>query len=361
MDVPSLQVKSSKHTYPIIVRPGCRTSLYDYLVQYLDGASRYFLITDDQVASLYLEEIESSFPNSEKIKSYILPSGEQSKSMNQYEKAITAALEFKLDRKSVIIAVGGGVVGDLGGFVASTYMRGIRYVQVPTTLLAHDSSVGGKVGINHPLGKNMIGSFHPPSLVLYDPECLLSLPPKEWRSGFAEVIKHGFIADREFLKWLTEEISSFDQVDMALLTEMLIRSIKVKAKIVQEDEQESGIRAFLNFGHTLGHAIEGEMGYGKLTHGEAVAIGMKFALRLSERYFQTKLDYEPYLSVMEKLGYELDIPHNLNVEQLIHRMKLDKKSYNQVINFVLLEQIGKATLVEIKEEILIDELTGKVG
>ena len=198
------------------------------------------------------------------------------------------ALDFKLDRHSLILALGGGAVGDLSGFVAATFMRGIPFIQIPTTILAHDSAVGGKVAINHPAGKNMIGAFYQPEAVVYDIDFLKSLPEHEIRSGFAEVIKHGLIQDPSFYHWLKENILSIDMmISDENLIHFLSRGVEIKSAIVEEDEKETGIRAYLNFGHTLGHAIEAELGYGKLTHGEAVVIGMLYALQLSEKYLKS--------------------------------------------------------------------------
>lgn len=356
-----LKVKSSSHAYSIIIEKGLRKRLYDFITYTLDQKpSAYFIVTDDCVADFYLDEVLQSFPAHVRVETAIVPQGEKSKSFQQYEDLLTKALEKKLDRQSMIIALGGGVVGDLAGFVAATYMRGIPFVQVPTTLLAHDSSVGGKVGINHPYGKNMVGAFHQPSLVLYDPECLLTLPEKEWRSGFAEVIKHGFIDNEDFLKLLKEKVTTLNKWDMKVLSEILYLSIQVKANIVEEDEREAGKRAFLNFGHTLGHAIESHLGYGKITHGEAVAIGMKFALRLSEKLYQVNLHYEPYITMLEKLGYEFTLP-NVNLHDLIERMKVDKKAHNQSIRFVLLRKFGKPELTKVSEDLILQELRGEVG
>src|SRR5690606_22285980 len=196
---------------------------------------------------------------------------------------LTFALEQKLDRKSVILAFGGGAVGDLSGFVAASFMRGIPFIQIPTTILAHDSAVGGKVAINHPLGKNMIGAFYQPEAVFYDLDFLHSLPLHERRSGFAEVIKHSLISDEDFYVWLRENVHDLDQLRNEEMLYFLKKGIRIKEQIVSQDEKESGIRAFLNFGHTLGHAIEGEAGYGNITHGEGVVIGMMFALGLSKK------------------------------------------------------------------------------
>ncbi|ADU30136.1 3-dehydroquinate synthase [Evansella cellulosilytica DSM 2522] len=362
MNGAKLQVKATSHEYPIIIECGCHKQVFKKINEYVDmKPSAYFIITDELVSHHYLTAVKASFPNTIPLYTYVITPGEQSKSFCSYEEVMTAALQNKLDRKSMIIALGGGVVGDLAGFVAATYMRGVPFVQIPTTLLAHDSSVGGKVGINHELGKNMVGAFHAPSLVLYDPECLLTLPEKEWRSGFAEVIKHGFIADPSFLNWLEGNISSFSNWDMNILTKLLRDSIAVKARIVEEDEKEKGIRAFLNFGHTLGHAIEAELGYGNMSHGEAVVIGMLFAFKLSEEYYGNELNYDRYFSKLVNLGYDLNIPKTLTAERLLERMKVDKKAHSQSIHFVLLKEIGEPELVKINEKDLYDLLQREVS
>lgn len=282
----------------------------------------------------------------------MIPSGEASKSFQNYYEIQSFALEKGLDRKSLVIALGGGVVGDLAGFVAATYMRGIPFIQVPTTLLAHDSSVGGKVAINHPLGKNMIGAFYQPEAVIYDTATLLTLPDREWRSGLAEVIKHGFIRSQSFYDWLRDEIKSFSDVQGSRAQDLLRQSISIKATIVKEDEKEANVRAYLNFGHTLAHAIEAKLGYGKITHGEAVVIGMIFALKVSEQYYGIALDIKDILRWLKTYHYQLEIPSTLNIDDLIDAMKKDKKSANGKINMVLLKQIGDVELVSVPEDLL---------
>lgn len=360
MTAPSLTVKSEKNSYPIFIEGGLRHNSYSLIREALkEEASSYMIMVDENVADLYLPDVLVSFPEGIKLAISIIPSGEKSKSIEEFGRLLTEALEVPLDRQSVIIAIGGGVTGDLAGYVAASYMRGIRFVQMPTTLLAHDSSVGGKTGINHRLGKNLIGAFHAPSAVLYDSEMLLSLPEQEWRSGFAEVVKHGFIKDPELLVWLKENISSFSGLSPETINEMLRRSIAVKAEIVQEDEKEHGIRAFLNYGHTLGHALESELGYGKLTHGEAVAIGMSFAHKLSEKKFQSSLPVRSDEDYLKYLGYQLTLPPGISAAALIRRMKLDKKAKDHAIRFVLLKTIGQPVLLSVDEtsvlELLISE------
>ncbi|WP_088035651.1 3-dehydroquinate synthase [Evansella clarkii] len=346
-----LQIKAGSSPYPVIIDEGTRKDTWNIIRNHLNGEpSSFFIITDESVGNLYLNDVLSSFPETIKVNCCTVPSGESSKSFSVYEQVMTEALEKNLDRNSMIVALGGGVIGDLAGFVAATYMRGIAFIQMPTTLLAHDSSVGGKTGINHSYGKNMIGAFHQPSLVIYDTECLKTLPEKEWRSGFAEVIKHGFIADGAFLNWISEKVDDFHSIETDVLKEMLQRSISVKADIVQLDEKEKGIRAFLNFGHTLGHAVEAESGYGKITHGEAVAKGLKFALQLSEYLFGVKIPYEPYVKKMEALGFDLTLPPGITAERLLKRMKGDKKASDGDVRFVLLKNIGEPELVKVKDE-----------
>ncbi|WP_096188631.1 3-dehydroquinate synthase [Evansella halocellulosilytica] len=357
---PKLTVETSQHQYPILVHEGIRFHAEEYILKYVnEKPSKVLIITDSHVKNYYLKDVLSSFLSQDRVFTFVIPSGEQSKSFTMYEELLTYALKKGLDRKSLIIALGGGVVGDIAGFVAATYMRGIPFIQMPTTLLAHDSSVGGKVGINHELGKNMVGSFHPPSLVLYDPECLLSLPEREWRSGFAEVLKHGFISDSSFLNWLQENVTTLHSWDMELLTNMLVDSISVKTKVVEEDEKERGIRAYLNFGHTLGHAIEAELGYGKITHGEAVIIGMLFALELSEKYYEVSLHVDSFKDYLKQLNYDFEIPENIETNKLMERMKRDKKSVYSTVRFVLLKDLGVPSLVEVDENAIYSLLNRK--
>lgn len=349
-----LSVQSKEHNYPIFIGDGLRFQTVDYVNETAPDYSTCMIIADEHVASLYLEDVLSSFS----VKPFVtlIPSGEGSKSMDQYEYLLTRGLEAGLDRKSVIIALGGGVTGDLAGFVAATYMRGIRFLQMPTTLLAHDSSVGGKTGINHPLGKNLIGAFHPPQGVIYDAEMMQTLPEKEWRSGFAEVIKHGLISNTDLFTWMQEYTPHLTELQGPLLHELLKKSIEVKIEIVQKDEYEHGVRAFLNLGHTLGHAIEAEAGYGAITHGEAVAIGVIFAMKLSNNYYGNLLPINDLTDYLQKNGYQVSVPSGLSTEALIKRMKQDKKSSGGRINFVLLQNLGNPELITLEEDFIRQEL-----
>lgn len=348
-----LQVTTKSKEYPVIIGEGIRHTIGRELSQLSKvGYSSILIITDDHVAPLYLEDVKNSLSNERKVFAYTIPSGEQSKSFQQYYEIQSFALEHGLDRQSLIIALGGGVVGDLAGFVAATYMRGIPFIQVPTTLLAHDSSVGGKVAINHPLGKNMIGAFHQPEAVIYDIETFSSLPLHEWRSGFAEVIKHALIWDRDFYEWLKTNITSFEEIRGALAEKLLLRSISIKAAVVAEDETEKGIRAYLNFGHTLAHAIETELGYGKITHGEAVVIGIIYAMRVSETVYNKSLPINEVKNWLETFSYLTSIPKELKKDTLLQTMKKDKKVQNGEIRMVLLQEIGKVEVHSVEEELL---------
>jgi 3-dehydroquinate synthase len=354
-------IEAKSKSYKVFIDARIRYKIGELLETVVtEPISSVFVITDSVVAPLYLNDVVESFQSKLPIYTEVIRSGEASKSFATYEHVMTKALECKLDRKSIVIALGGGVVGDLAGFIASTYMRGIRFVQVPTTLLAHDSSVGGKVAINHPLGKNMVGSFHQPEAVFYDPETLYSLPESEWRSGFAEVIKHGLIRNRELLKSLQDEVDSFDQIPIEQLNKILASSLAVKANIVAEDEKESGVRAYLNFGHTLGHALESELGYGVITHGEAVAIGMVFALKLSEELFRIDLNVKQYEDWFNRLGYKTKIPSKLDSSKLIEKMQSDKKAEAGSIRMVLLQGIEQATMVEIPPELIEQLITEQI-
>jgi 3-dehydroquinate synthase len=350
-----VKIHAGSKSYPAIIGRGAIHHLGDIIRKEADRYSSVMVITDETVAKHHL----SSFRESSGLGQFIekmVPSGEGAKTFDVYYDCLSSALENKLDRKSLIISFGGGAVGDLAGFVAATYMRGIRFIQVPTTILAHDSAVGGKVAVNHPLGKNMIGAFHQPEAVIYDLDYLKTLPEQEVRSGFAEVIKHSLISDENFYLWLKHEINSLNEINDSQMLEFLTKGILIKGTYVAEDEKEKGVRAFLNFGHTLGHAIEAEAGYGKVTHGEAVAIGMSFALKLSKDLLGLNFDAAAFILWLKKLGYNTSIPKELERERLVERMKQDKKAVSGTIRFVLLEKVGKPALIEVDEKTLMMNL-----
>ncbi|TCJ05500.1 3-dehydroquinate synthase [Cytobacillus praedii] len=350
-----ISIQTASKTYPVFVGTGVINQLRTFINNAFPSLSKIMIITDETVADLYLFDIQHALADFQ-TRLCIVPSGEKAKTFDVYYQCLTFALENKLDRKSLVIAFGGGAVGDLGGFVASTFMRGISFLQVPTTILAHDSAVGGKVAINHPAGKNMIGSFYQPEAVFYDLNFLESLPLHEKRSGFAEVIKHGLIHDSSFYFWLHNHIFSMEKLAVPDLSYMLARGIEIKRDFVSVDEREAGIRAFLNFGHTLAHAIEAEAGYGKWTHGEAVAVGMLFALQLSRKKAGLLFNHEHFKGWLKQLGYVTELPKEFALNKLLDRMKQDKKSIDQKVNFVLLKDIGSPISYEMTDEELLNEL-----
>lgn len=323
----------------------------------LESADRIIVIADEKVASLHMDHF-LPFLASYKVSVYEIPAGEYSKSIETFVNCHSFLLSEGCSRKSLIIAFGGGATGDLSGFVASTFMRGIPYIQVPTTILAHDSAVGGKTAINHAFGKNMIGTFFQPSAVLYNVQLLKTLPKKELRSGMAEVIKHAFISNNQWLEELLA-ISSFEDLSDEELMAHLEKGIAVKAAIVEEDEFENGVRKFLNFGHTLAHAIEAHLGYGKITHGEAVVLGMAYALMLS-----TNQQMEVFLKWSFVNGYPLEKLLEISFEELLPYMKKDKKSSKGSLSFVLLQKTGQPfmeTIEEQRAEKAYGELCLKIG
>ncbi|MHC5533580.1 3-dehydroquinate synthase [Priestia megaterium] len=348
-----IDIQTLSKTYPLYLGNGLIEKLPSIIESVKPNLSSVLIITDSAVDSYYGEAVVKVIDTKFKVAKYVVPSGEHAKSFQHYYDCQTFALEQQLDRNALVIAFGGGVVGDLAGFVAATYMRGISFIQVPTTLLAHDSAVGGKVAINHELGKNMIGAFYQPEAVVYDIDLLKTLPEREWRSGFAEVIKHAFIHDEEFYKWLQQNIQSLTDLKDEKLIYAIQNGILVKASVVKEDETEAGVRAHLNFGHTLGHAIEAECGYGKISHGEGVAIGMLFAMKVSNVLEKSQFSVDDIAKWFEKFGYKTSVPNHLSAEKLLVRMKADKKSKSSNVHMVLLEGIGKPFVQQVEDEVIL--------
>lgn len=338
-----IKIKTDSHNYSIYLG----TNIYKNINQYLSKHySSILIVTDEIVAKLYLEEIKENLQGYT-VYTKVIKSGEQSKSIDMFYNLHSYLIESGCDRKSLIIALGGGVVGDLAGFVAATYMRGIDYMQLPTTILAHDSSVGGKVAINHQYGKNLIGNFYPPRLIIYDIKTFKSLSSREIRSGYAELIKEALIADDSLFKSLLA--NSIQPLKYELLQNYIKKGIFIKANIVEQDEKENGVRKYLNFGHTLGHALETYFGYKSLTHGEAVAIGLLFSLYVSERLFGVTLPSQSLLNWLKDNGYPLKL-EGLNYKRLIHLMKSDKKTIEHSIQMVLLKKIGHPLMHPINDQ-----------
>jgi 3-dehydroquinate synthase len=276
----------------------------------------------------------------------ILPDGERFKTWETLQLIFDGLLGARHDRGTTVIALGGGVIGDMAGFAAACYQRGVNFIQMPTTLLSQvDSSVGGKTGINHPLGKNMIGAFYQPQAVLIDTTTLLTLPARELSAGLAEVIKYGLICDEPFLTWLEEHMSALRALDQAVLAQAIERSCAAKARVVAADERESGVRATLNLGHTFGHAIETHQGYGNWLHGEAVAAGTVMALDMSERLgWITTAERERVVRLFIAAGLPVVPPQDMTAEDFMEHMAVDKKVMNGKLRLVLLQGLGEAVV-----------------
>lgn len=304
------------------------------------------VVTNTTVAPLYLSQLTQTLESAGvSVIPIILPDGEAYKNSETLNKIYDVLLENRCERSTTLIALGGGVIGDLTGYAAATYLRGVPFIQIPTTLLSQvDSSVGGKTGINHPLGKNMIGAFYQPQVVLADIDTLNTLPPREFSAGMAEVIKYGLIRDADFFSWLETHIDALMALDESALSEAIYRSCRNKAEVVARDEHESGERALLNLGHTFGHAIENAMGYGVWLHGEAVAAGTMLAADLSKRMgWMTADEVARVHALLMRARLPLDAP-KLGVEKYLDLMQMDKKVADGKIRLVLQKGIGHSVI-----------------
>jgi 3-dehydroquinate synthase len=299
------------------------------------------------VSPLYLESARGCFPGKQ-VDTVVLPDGEQYKDWKTLNLIFDALLTHRHSRKTTLVALGGGVVGDMTGFAAASYQRGVAFIQIPTTLLSQvDSSVGGKTGINHPLGKNMIGAFHQPEVVLIDTESLNSLPSREVSAGLAEVIKYGLIRAPEFLSWLESNISALLNLDQQALAEAIHRSCSCKAEVVALDEREGGLRAILNLGHTFGHAIETFAGYGKVLHGEAVGTGMMMAADLSARQgWINEADRDRAIHLIASARLPASAPPGMTPDDFLRLMAVDKKNIDGKLRLVVLEALGEAVVTD---------------
>ena len=338
----SLRVALGSRAYPIHIGVDliARAELY---APYL-GAGSAAVVTNEVVAPLYLSKLRQALPAA-RLTEIVVPDGEQAKGWPTLERIFDALLAARCGRDTLLIALGGGVVGDLAGFAAAIYQRGIPFLQVPTTLLAQvDSSVGGKTAINHPRGKNMIGAFHQPLAVIADVATLDTLPERELRAGLAEVIKHALALDLAFVEWLEANVEKILSRDRGALTYAVKRCCELKAAIVAADERESGVRALLNFGHTFGHAIEAGAGYGSWLHGEAIAAGMVMAAELSCREgLIAAAEVERVRKLVRRAGLPVSGPP-LAPERLMELMAGDKKAAQGKVRFVVLESVGRAAL-----------------
>jgi len=340
----TLNVDLGARSYPIYIGEDL-LSTNELLKKHINN-KQIVIITNDTVAPLYLDKLINAFNPIKPLK-VILPDGEQYKTLATIESIFTKLLENRCARDTTVIALGGGVVGDITGFAAACYQRGVDFIQVPTTLLSQvDSSVGGKTGVNHPLGKNMIGAFYQPKCVLADISTLHTLPERELSAGLAEVIKYGLIADKEFFNWLKNNISALLNLDSEAITYAIETSCQCKAAIVASDEQEkSGRRALLNLGHTFGHAIETGMGYGVWLHGEAVGCGMVLAAQFSQRLgWITEDTVEEITQLVSAAKLPTQLPKELSTNKILELMSIDKKVKDGKLYLVLLKNIGDATL-----------------
>ena len=348
----TITVELGERAYPIIIEPNALQ--HTAALQQAIKGKTVLIVSNTTVAPLYAEQMAQTVRDLGKtVYVHELPDGEAYKNLETLNTIFDALLTHQCDRKTTIIALGGGVVGDMAGFAAASYMRGVPFIQAPTTLLSQvDSSVGGKTGINHPLGKNMIGAFYQPQLVLADINSLNTLPERELSAGLAEIIKHGAIYDAEYFAWLEQNMPALRARDAVALTHAIVRSCEIKAEVVAQDERESGLRAILNFGHTFGHAIEAGMGYGNWLHGEAVGVGMVLAADLSHRLGQLNaVEVERIRALTEAAGLPTVAP-KLGVDEMIQMMRLDKKSTAGNIQFVLLNGIGKAQVQSADDDLV---------
>jgi shikimate kinase/3-dehydroquinate synthase len=340
----SLTVDLGERSYPIAIGPDLLSDPA-LLARHIQGR-QVAIVTNTTVAPLYLERVAAPLRAAgREVIAIILPDGEQYKNQASLMQVFDALLANKCDRKTTMVALGGGVIGDLTGYAAASYMRGVPFVQLPTTLLAQvDSSVGGKTGINHPLGKNMIGAFYQPRAVLADTATLATLPARELSAGLAEVIKHGAIIDADFFSWIEENIGKLMARDQAALAHAIARSCEIKSEVVRQDEREGGLRAILNFGHTFGHAIENGLGYGAWLHGEAVGCGMVMAADLSCRLgLVDQATVARVRALVAAAGLPTVAP-DLGAERWLELMEVDKKNEGGAIKFILLKPLGSPSI-----------------
>ena len=356
-----LRVELGEKSYPIYI--GSDLLVQKELLLKHIKSKQVVVVTNTTIAPLYLQSVLKHL-NEFQVEVVELPDGEQYKTLDFVTKIFDQLLESKFSRNATLIALGGGVVGDMGGFAAACYQRGIAFIQIPTTVLAQvDSSVGGKTGVNHPLGKNMIGAFYQPQCVIADMDVLDTLDDRQLVAGIAEIIKYGLIRDTVLFEWLEQNIGLLLTRDKQALSYVIERSCMNKAEIVAEDEFESGIRATLNLGHTFGHAIETGMGYGTYLHGEAVAIGIGYAADLSRRMgWLTDDDVERIINLLKSANLPFLPPKEMQVTQFIELMTVDKKNVDGKIRLILLEKIGKATLpISVEQALLVQTLESYAG
>jgi 3-dehydroquinate synthase len=354
----TLHVELGERSYPVYIG---RDLLADgqLLAQHVPG-SQVVIVSNDTVAPLYMERVRQALGSRQLVTEVILPDGEEHKTLETLSRIFDQVMADKHNRSTTFVALGGGVVGDITGFAAASYQRGVNFVQVPTTLLAQvDSSVGGKTAVNHPLGKNMIGAFYQPRAVLIDTNSLQTLPDRELCAGLAEVVKYGLICDEPFYRWLQAQMPKLMAREEAALAEAIERSCANKARVVAEDEREGGIRAILNLGHTFGHAIETAQGYGQWLHGEAVAAGMLLAMEMSARRGWIKAaEVADFGKLLQDMKLPTRPPADMTPARFIELMSRDKKVLDGRLRLILLRSIGEAAIADDVGESELTELLG---
>jgi 3-dehydroquinate synthase len=337
------QVHAGSASYPVYVGQGL-LGMPSIWQRHLEG--RVLVVSDETVAGHYLDRVGRVLDEDRRWRSLVLPAGEEAKTVANWQRVLDELVSLGAQRDATVLALGGGVIGDLAGFAAASYMRGIRVVQMPTTLLAQvDAAVGGKTGVNHSNGKNLIGAFHQPVAVVADIDTLVTLEARDYRAGLAEVVKYGAIRDERFFSWLESRAAALNARMPDALMEAVHASVTHKAEVVAADEREAGERALLNFGHTFGHALETATGYTRYRHGEAVAIGMVLATRLSELLGKVRVGTsERLVHLLEHLELPTTLPGDIDRDRLLALMRLDKKNRADRIRVVLLEELGRATI-----------------
>ena len=351
-----VKVELKERAYPIYIGPHALRQLSGG-IERLDGVRRILIIADRHVAELHLDAVRQNLSIAPEIATF-LP-GEASKSLAEFGRLTDAAAAAQLQRGDLIITLGGGVAGDLGGFVAATWMRGIRFIQIATTIeAAVDASVGGKTAVNHPRGKNLIGAFHQPSAVIIDTELLATLDPRDFRAGLAESVKHAVTRDPDFLGWHTQHVAKILDREHDAVSELIARNCAIKAEVVAQDEREHGLRAILNYGHTIGHAIELLMGY-ELRHGECVALGILAENELaSRRRMLAAGDAERIAAALHALGLPVRLPRAISLDDALSACRMDKKNRAGRVAFMLLRGLGAAERVD---DLADDEIRAAFG
>ncbi len=343
MDVVKLDLGAK--SYPIYIGSGLMAD-ESILPAHIEG-QQVCVISNTTIGPIYSKKLRLQLAD-HSVDYLELPDGEQYKNLDTLNRIISYLLENRHERSTTLVALGGGVIGDITGFAAACYLRGVNFIQIPTSLLAQvDSSVGGKTGVNHSLGKNMIGAFKQPECVLIDIDTLSTLPDRELQAGMAEVIKYGAVRDFEFIEWLEENLDQIQSLEPATMRNLVKRNCKIKAEVVSADEKENRVRAILNLGHTYGHAIENAMGYGNWLHGEAVAVGSVMAADLSFRLGLLKAsECQRFKALIKAAGLPVCPPEQITPDQFVELMQIDKKARRGEIRFVLLDGLGKAILVD---------------